>query len=476
MPEVFRRKVADGSVRQSLYEMRSEFLPTEIREDANARWVMAFDDLRQRANERQGNDRESDLWALDLVVTSTLQKQIPFYFASLFHIGRQWKVSESAAGALLKASTGENLRTSARLTVGLLDRRDTRDRANYRVDRLARLGRTPDVTTQALAFLLTSSAEEHSTRLQESRHWWTDWRQEVASLRHRVDRIQELAGREFDHRVWREITALAVEGSRPSQLRMAMETAGLTFPHQPADQTRSASIVSELLWPLLLVAASQSKFRGPFAHEFMFEMRHMLHDMKEETENGESRRTALERLRKKYAPGEDPFEFYLPLHKPASDELRNLILEHTLPGYGHQQHSPWLATWKRCVEYDPTSTITVRPKDFTTEKSANAFARSADCAIKDSLPDKFLPGEAWDDVAQRLFESAWVAKIADQIVNTSAKLGDIGWSFDSFVTMVHGVAAVLNDLGYRLVAPSETRLEKLWDRLRSDKGSSDEEW
>src|SRR5664279_3922034 len=185
MPEVFRRKVADGSVRQSLYEMRSEFLPMEIREDANARWVMAFDDLRQSADERQGNDRESDLWALDLVVTSTLQQQIPFYFASLFHIGRQWKVSESAAGALLKASTGENLRTSARLTVDLLDGRDTRDRANYRVDRLAMLGRMPDVTTQALAFLLTSSAEQHSMRLRESQHWWTDWRQEVASLRHR---------------------------------------------------------------------------------------------------------------------------------------------------------------------------------------------------------------------------------------------------------------------------------------------------
>jgi len=291
-----------------------------------------------------------------------------------------------------------------------------------------------------------------------------------------VDRIQELAGREFDHRVWREITALVVQGSRPSQLRMAMETAGLTFPHQPADQTRSASIVSELLWPLLLVAASQSKFRGPFAHEFMFEMRHMLHDMKEETENGESRRIALERLGKKYAQGNDPFEAYLPLHKPASDELRNLILEHTLPGYGRLQHSPWLAAWKRCVEYDSSSAITARPKDRSAEKIANAFARSADCAIKDSLPDHFLPGEAWDDVAQRLFESAWVAKIADQIVSTSAKRGDDGWTFESFVTMVQGVAAILNDLGYRLIAPSETRLEKLWDQLHSDGGSSEEEW
>lgn len=482
MPEVFRRKVADRSVRRSLSEMRNEFLPTEVREDANARWVMRFDDLRERAHERQtGNPRESDFWALDLVVTSTLQRQIPFYFASLFHIGRQWKVSESAVGALAKASTAENLRTSAGLTIELLNRRNirerstTRDQRNIRFERSTVLSRTPDITAEALGFVLTSSAEEHATRLRESQQWWRNWQQEVEGLRHRVERIQELAGREFDHRLWREISTLVLQRSRPSQLRMAMESAGITFPHQPADNdARSTSIVSELLWPLLLVALGNSKFREPFAHELMFEVRHVLHEVKEETAHGDSRRIALERLGKKYAQS-DPFERYLPLQQPADEPLRNLILEHTLPAYG-RTFSPWLATWKQCIEYDTSKWRKVAPKDMHDEKVIEGFARSADCAIKDKLPDQFAPNETWDDLLQRLFESAWITTIANQIVSTNNSLSDMGWTFESFTALVEGVAARLNRLGYRLTPPALSRLETLWNKLHSDKRWTDEEW
>jgi hypothetical protein len=475
MPEVFHRRVADGSVRQSLYQMRGEFLPGEIREDALARWVMSFDDLRQREGEsKNSNVRESDSWPLDLIVTSTLQSQIPFYFAALFHIGRQWKVSESAVAALEKASTGENLRATAKLTFDILRARKARKTP---LDALL-FEHGPDVTTEALAVLLESSAQQHSVRLRESRQWWTEWREEVGSLRQQVNRIEELAHREFDYRLWREIAAFAVQGHRPSQLRNSMDVAGVKFPHQSerTDRLRPAAVYSELLWPLLLMTMSTSKFREPFVHELMFELRHVLHDVKEEIEYGELRRVALERLRQKYSHSKELFEPYLPLRKPATEDLRNLIIEHTLPGYGGRQNSPWLAAWKRCVEYNPATALKVSFKDVRDRKAADGFARSADSAIKDRMPDHFLPGETWDDFVQRLFEFAWVSNIADQIVETNKTLGDDSWSFESFAKMVERVVAVLNDLGYRLTTPSETRLKKLWDRLHGDKRWSDEEW
>jgi hypothetical protein len=469
MAEMFRRKVPQGSIRRSLSEMRGDLLPPEIRDDSLAAWVMDFDDLRTRPSEARSDSRDRDVWALDLVVTSTLQQQIPFYFASLFHIGRQWKVSERAGGDLAQASTGKHLQMSTQITFAHLRGRNKRLAAMFVEE--------PEVAREALSFLLESSSREHATGLQSSRGWWAAWRDEVGRLHQQVDRLQDLARQDVDYRLWREIATFVAQAYRPSQLRISMEVAGITFPQQrEADKLRLGTVYADVLWPVLLIAMSQGKFRDPFAHELMFELRHVFHDIKQEIEVGESRRIALVRLGKKYTQGEDPFESFLPLRKPASDELRNLILEHTLPGYGDQQYSPWLATWKRCVEYNSGSAVKVTPKDLSTKEAADAFARSADCAIKDALPDEFLPGEAWNDMMQRLFESAWIAKIADQIVSTNAKHSDDGWTFESFATMVRKVATVLNDRGYRLAAPSENRLKRLWERLHSDKRWSDEEW
>src|ERR1051325_1940308 len=243
MPETFRRKVATGSVRQSLYAMRTDLLPSQIREDSLAAWVMNFDSLRERPSESQRDEQRSDLWAVDLFVTSSLQRQIPFYFASLFHIGRQWKVSERAISDVEKASSTDNLRTSTRLTANRLRSRDRR---------LASLfGRESEVATQALVVLLKSSADEHRTRLSEARRWWSEWRSEVERVRHDVNRISELTVGDSGKSLWRELANLAVQSYRPSQLRMSLQVVGVTFPHHPEpDVARPAALYSELLSPL----------------------------------------------------------------------------------------------------------------------------------------------------------------------------------------------------------------------------------
>jgi hypothetical protein len=471
MPEVFRRRVADRSVREALYLARTEFLPDEIRDDKNANWVLSFDELRLRpSQEGSFRDRPNDsaLWALDIIVTSTLQRRIPYFFAALFHIGRQWRVSQSALRSLDKASDQKNANDTLRLT---LDSLRELSRSDKQVAELYdRQGRD---TAEALSLVLKSSGEQHATRLREAQRWWGVWLGEVDTLRSQVERLQEFGFQSADYRLSREVVTFLAENYRPSSLRATLESAGVKFASEIERNVSSLPIAySEVLTPLLLLSLTSSR-KEPFLHEMMFEWRHILHDLRRDIEYGESRRVALDRLKRKYPHGEDPFEPYLPLVKPATDALRNLVIEHTLPG---DQSSPWLSAWSRCVDYDPTTALAVAFKDVRDRKAVNAFARAADAAIKHKLPDDYLPGESWENLVQRLFESAWVSSIADQIVRTSQTDAASKWTFDSFAYLVEAVVKLLNKIGYDLASPSPTRLKRLWERLHSDNPYSTDEW
>ncbi len=471
MPEVFRRRVADRSVREALYLARAEFLPEEMREDKNASWVLSFDELRRRTGEeRRFRDQPNDsaLWALDLIVTSTLQRRIPYFFAALFHIGRQWKVSESALRSLEKASDQKNVNDTVRLT---LDSLRELARSDKQVAELYdREGRD---TAEALSLVFKASGEQHVDRLREAQRWWGVWSDEVSAIRSQVERLQEFDFREPDYRLSREVVTFISESYRPSGLRDTLESAGVKFSGGIERNISSLSVAySEILTPLLLLSLTSSR-KDPFLHEIMFEWRRIFHDLQRENAYGELRRIGLERLKQRYRHGEDPFEPYLPLVKPATEALRNLVIEHTLPG---NQSSPWLAAWQRCVEYNPATALAVPFKEIRDRKAVSAFARAADAAIKHELPDDYLPGESWENLVQRLFESAWVSSVADQIVNTSKENPASKWSFDSFVSLVEAVVKILNEIGYSLTAPSPTRLKRLWERLHSDKPYSTHEW
>ena len=470
MPEVFRRRVADRSVREALYLARTEFLPDEMREDENAAWILSFDELRRRPSDEpfQERSKDSPMWILDLVVTSTLQRQIPYFFAALFHIGRQWKVSDSALRSLDRASSRKNLDDTLRLTLDSLRELASSDK------QVAELyDRKGSDTAEALSLLLKSTFEQHATRLRQAQRWWGLWSEEVGILRGRVARLQEFGFQEGDYRLSQEAVAFISEAYRPSRLRSALEMAGVKFASELERSTSSwPSGYFEMLTPLLLLGLFEGR-KGPFFHELFFEWRHIVRDLHREREYGDLRRVALERLRKKYADEEDPFEPYMPLDKPATEVLRKLVIDHELPG---NQPSPWLAAWQRCVEYNPASALTVPFKDASDQEAISAFARAADSAIKHQLPDEYHPGETWNDFVQRLFEAGWVASIADQIVSTSKRDSSVEWTFDSFVSLVEAVVKALNKIAYNLSPPATTRLKKLWERLYSDKPYSTDEW
>lgn len=471
MPEVFHRRVADRSVRQALSNIRTGLLPAEIREDGLANWVMRFDDLHRRQNEpppfRDQSD-ESAVWAANVVVLSSLQKRIPFYFAALFHIGRQWKVSESAVRDLEKAIQGDNLAQSARLTLENLRTLDVADKRLFGL--FEPQGRN---MTQALSVLLQSAGNEHSNRLREARRWWSAWQEEVRQLRSQVDRLQDVGRGEPSHRLWREAARFVLEGYRPSALRSIMEGSGVKFAGDP-DRTIGpwTGSYAEVLAPLMLLGLS-SGGKEPFFEHMMFEWRHVFHDFEQEARYGELRRAALTRLAQKINTQGDPFEAYRPLKSAATEHLRYLWIEHVLPG---NQDSPWLSIWQQCLDDDPERTVDFSVRGKVDDKMAGGFARNADSAIKRHIREAYTTGETWEQFIQRLFESRWVYQLARQISYTNRKSGGVKWSFDFFRDVVSSVVAVLNNVGYDLALPPEDRLERLWERLHKEEPKGTLDW
>jgi hypothetical protein len=467
MPEIFHRRNSNVSIRQALSRTLLELLPVEIREDSLARWVMDFDDLRSRDRFERPFREDPDnyaTWALALVVIGGLQRQIPFYFATLFQIGRQWKVSESALASIEGASSQENLGATARLN-------------RQPVDRLRRKGsvgemyeRSEGDATEALRSILRSASKQHSDRLREARQWWTSWREEVGSIREQVDRLQEIGHRRPDL-LWSEASQFLLKSYRPSPLRQTLEASGVRFAGEAAPTTAFSGSGSylEVLTPLLFLGLSLGRLEG--YKDFFFVWHNILHNLLDEVKYGEARRIGLQKLARKYSQGEDPFEPYLPLGKPATEVLRNLVIEHTLQGY---QSSPWLERWRDCVRFNSSTALKIPLKDLKDRENLAAFARGADCAIKQSLDHELRPGETWDEFMQRLFETEWVLTTARQLVvnESNAKV----WRFEAFAALVAAVVSALNDLGYRIDLPSEDRLQVLWERLHGKEPWSVCEW
>lgn len=156
----------------------------------------------------ESDQQESLVWAVDLVVIPSLQRRIPFYFAAIFHIGRQWKISESAVRDPERAVQGENLTVTTRLTLDNLRKRD---------DGPAMQRQEGDVT-RALSVLLQLAGKEHSNRLREAQRWWSALQEEVRQLRSQTDRLQEVGRGEPNYRLWPEAGRFVLEGYRPSAL------------------------------------------------------------------------------------------------------------------------------------------------------------------------------------------------------------------------------------------------------------------
>lgn len=468
MPEIYSTTIR-GTLRDSLARVKRDLLPQAILEDSSARWVMDFDELNSEKPhaEFRTSERGDDVskFILGNALGAALQQLMPFYFASLFHIGRQWQVSEMAIQSLESASTDRNIIDSVRLTKNNLARLKNRQAVMLREA-------SPDSFAGALRTIFSSGIEHHRAQLQRAQTWWTAWQGEVGGLRQSVDEYREtFAGRAVE-RSWPIIIRVIFQTYQPSPLQLSLEQSGVSFKDQV---TRRPTLNQGASTDPLLLMLFAALIPGQSSRYYSEHIEYLIRDWFRTLRYTPEVQLALERLRKKYNL-DNPFDEYQPMARAASEELRKLIKENKLPD---GQNSPWLKTWEISLEKEPSSYQPLKPRRLEDARVIQSFALSADSTIKRHIGDSIRPGELWREFVQRLFEYQWISAIVEQMVEANKKsaLNIKPWSFDSFIELIKKVVSRLNEIGYALLAPDEQRCRTVWDKAHTEEGLGyDEEW
>jgi flagellar biosynthesis/type III secretory pathway protein FliH len=468
MPKIFTTKTK-GSFRNALSKMRTGILPDKIQGNSLAMWVMNFDELSQEKEERsyKSDYPEKEIiarWSLGTALGIALQRQLPFYFSSLFYIGRQWYVSERTIASIQLASSPENITASVELTKQNISARKTEEALAIR--------KAPNESlTEVFRSILDGGLEYHQAQLRQAHIWWDEWQDEVRVLKKVVDSYRESSLERIRDYVWSVSSQVIIGSYQVSSLRSSMTSAGITFKGDAAAQGSPAGYSSELdpMLPMLIAALTAGIDRERSYYEF----ERFFHYWLDIRRYAPEVQIALENLNKKYG-SKNPFDPYQPSLKAASQELRALIQEHRLPNHNP---SPWLHAWFNSLEEDPWWTP-LQYHSLENPEVIQSFLRSADSAIKRQLGHTIRPGETWQTFIQRLFEYGWVSRIAHAIADANKKPQSktTSWNFQSFVELIMKVIEGLQGIGYELTFIKEERCLVVWNKVHEQGSISDEDW
>ena len=486
MPSIDRLELK-GGLHTRFARIKTVLLPQEISTDKNAQWVMRFDSLLQERTERTSDRQRYDddfsssryqreEWsrqAAGYFTASLLQSRIPFYFASLFHIGRQIKVSEAALRDCRTLQEGNNLYDSAANLIEEADRQN-----EDRVEKAPEI----EATMQAIMGICEAAISQHERNITMARNWWRIWQTEVEEYRRLVGQIEEHASSNQNRhsRTWLQpAMRMMLISSQPSILQSNMMQQGVRF----KDQTTTSSNLSIQSIPpaMLLFGIFPMAMWASFEDDGSHSMRHMEHVFDEYIRELKMARlapglnAAWDLLREKYGIN-DPFAPYALGKSPPTPELLQLIKEHNLP---NNEDSIWLSVWRKGFLTQNAGSF---PLPFEADISPNllewGFA-SADSTIKYFLTNTRYFVETWDDFLQRLFEANWILMVGGAMVlwNQKTKDTEQRWTDVTFYQFVSNVVAHLNIIGYRLTAPSKQRLFKLLLKLTAgNKVLNNEGW
>jgi len=472
MPEVTRITLRASSVAEALSRIKQDFLPEEIAEDFLSRWVMDFDPLQKQANERDFRINEHDLnnrysWTYQLysyAASNILQAQMPFYFASLFHIGRQWQAATYSLQNIANIEQPNNLLASAeKLTAlseqSLQDLFLPREAALTLIRSMCGLGR-----------------EQQTRKLDQARLWWHAWRSEVRLYRQAVNELQEYVNvrneREQNPRnMLRPVMQILTYSMQGSSLKREMQHQGIQF--KPDADTQTPSIFEskqQHWWILLALTLIGNDDRNIFDHRFFGDLDNLLRKqlLAPQVE------IALERLKRKYGE-EDPFTLYSVGKSAPTLELLDLIREHKLPD---GSVSPWLSAWEETLE-SPPRTYNELPIVRGWEEIESLSVRSADSTIKQYLRwNGPLPADSWSGFLQRIFEKEWVEVVGRMAGNTNKKFppSALPWTLKNFQVFITRIVIGLNRIGYSLTPPDIKRLSTLLDKAKNEKIWKDITW
>ena len=462
MPKISVVNLEHGTIAECLSRTRQVLLPEEIASDSLAQWIMSFDvledqDLQSDIPMDQIELGDRDGWVHQLyghLVASILQMHIPFYFASLFHIGRQWKRAVYSLESIDDVEQPENLFTSARNLVRLSEASQ----------------RNADLSEEASVALLRRMCElgreQHSRQLDLARGWWKTWKNEVGSYQRLVTEIQAyFESRERNpNDMLPSVMRLLAQSMQGSLLKREMQQHGVRFKPEIAPQTPANQ---QFWWLLLGLALAGNNTRDSFYADFL--LRDLVSTLRELV-FAPRVEIALEMLKRKYGE-ENPFMRYGVGKSAATPELLDLIREHRLPD---GSDSPWLSSWRGTLDFAPNRYDKLPIPGPQSGQNQVLSVRSADSTIKQNLTAQPLPAESWEGFLQRIFEKRWIQPIGMMAgrTNKETQSSTPPWDLHTFLGFITDVVVDLNKIGYSLSVPDSTRLAELLEKA----GKSKDAW
>lgn len=474
----------ETTVESTLLRAKFELLPEEMARDSQTRWVAEFDQLsRQRSQERGVYDRErlrkEDI--LDLIVAPIVQNaltpKISFYFASLFHIGRQWKVARYAANTAREALTAENLEKTAELNLQSF------------VGDFERLDIAPDerrtVLLDSLRELLSYSEEQHIQKIERAKRLWSVWKEEVRELQdilnessqrfndfkyyepergRRWEREREPDySRRYDRAFIQSLYKLIFFSIEQRQLFHLLHQDGIQF-KSITDPPQAPAALAQLLQLALMRGSEGALTEG--IRDCFESYRRVLHYQEAVAEQQRLSPVVAQveaRLLKLFE-AKNPFQNYQALKSPPDIELRRLWNECKLP---NRKMFHYAENWLNSLEAAPNFYYEKLPyKPSFDEDDIISYSRSADSGIKRGWVNTSRETLRTDcEFIQQLFEK-WIEAVArGALYPTIKEKGAQEWDVNSFHNLIDKVVNYLNTLGYSLTTPSLDRLKVLWGEL-----------
>ena len=450
----------ETTVEDALLQSRFELLHDEIAKDPLTKWITDFDKL-SRENKRgsdlnEFNDFPPDVHPISYIIAPIIQNaltpKISFYFASLFHIGRQWQVAHLAGENAEQALLDANLEKTVNMNLEAFHNDfDSLDIPVYE---------RPLVFYEAVREILTASQEQHSQKVKKSMQLWDVWKTEVKELKDIVQQTAEKVN-ELDpysrhstyyNQGFVSILKLIFFPVEQNRLYHLLLEDNVQF-KDINNSVQMQNLLSQLL-PLVLLSGNPDPMR-----EFEHTIRYYADLLRRQQLAPVVQKVQMDLLQ--LFENKNPFEKYEVLKSPPDSALIKLWENCKLPN-GEMFY--YAEQWKNSLEvlgYYLHQTLPF--KSIFSEDDVESYTRSADSTIKDGWVSELRKTPLSDtDFIQTLFED-WIKTLAyDALYPTRENKGSQLWDINSFFHLMNKVTKKLNSFGYKLETPSMDRFNNLW--------------
>lgn len=453
------RKLKSGNISQQLDGLKWALLPEEIQKDINAKWILSFDHRDGHSERAKSPDLDSAqvaYYAAEQAVTALLQERVPFYLATLFHIGRQWKISAELGREARRLQDEKNLTASGESLVAFAKQ------AGRALD--------PNLARESVIAFSKAAINQHDHGLVQAQKSWPVWTEEVDDLRKLVVTFGEQAPRHRDRSEdeaqleWLSTFSLLLFfQQRPSRIRSTLRETGVVF--QDGVEAWPPTQTSFLAAPIVFAIASlATRYRSYELDRFFHQWQDLFYDHRRLVRRIEIEplvRDAEARLFARYG-GQSPLTEFSVGKKAASEALVNLLRENE---FVDRVQSRWRQEWEATLESVYSFTPVPPSEQALIPARIERALFSADGAIKKAILGHRTPIETFSEYCQRAFEQDWVRVVANSIFRKPDKDKDPStvnvWTLGDFEALLAEVVRALNNIGYQLVMPKTERLKTL---------------